>query len=166
MAPSDRFSCSKGLQAQVLFLPSLKNCLANLPAVLVSALLDANAVCLRILLNSSLADQPSQQITQKIVVELRYRDTSLAQDDTKDGIIPDKVAYLGWTGMQSTNKAVLPTTKRPFNHSRGALKSEEKHIPLIEIDSIFGRLLGLRDRQKVLLWAHLQSRMTHIDIIQ
>ena len=54
--------------------------------------------------------------------------------------------------MQSTNKAVPPTTRRPLSDSRGISNTQEDDITVIEIDSIFGQLLGLRDRQKVSLW--------------
>lgn len=150
MGPSYRAGENNSLQAQVIFLPSLKNCLANLPAVLVTALLNADAVCLRFVLNLLLADQSSQQTTQKVVVELKYHDISLAQKDPSDGVVSDKVAFIGWTGMQSTSKAVLPATKKSLSHSRGAINNPEEHTATIEIDSIFGRLLGLSDRQKVI----------------
>lgn len=97
---------------------------------------------------------------------MKYHDFSLAQEDPSDGVVPDKVAFIGWTGMQSINKAVLPAIKKPLNHSRGAINNPEEHVAIIEIDSIFGRLLGLSDRQKVILWVRFQSRKASIDIIQ
>jgi peroxin-1 len=66
-------------QAEVALLPSLKNCLLNLPTSLVNVLLNSNAV------------------VQNVVVELSFK--SAAGSDGKPG--KQQSVFLGWTGMRS-----------------------------------------------------------------
>lgn len=73
-------------QAEVALLPSLKNCLLNLPSTLVNALLNSNAV------------------VQNVVVELSFR--AAPGSDGK----PEKQqsVFLGWTGMRSQTRRTGP----------------------------------------------------------
>ena len=69
-------------QAEVSLLPTLKNCLLNLPASLVNVLLNSNAV------------------VQNVVVELSFRHA--AGSDGKPG--KQQSVFLGWTGMRSQTR--------------------------------------------------------------
>lgn len=52
--------------------------------------------------------------------------------------------------MQSTSKtSLLATTRRAANRSHDAVAFDDAELASIEIDSIYGHLLGLRDRQRV-----------------
>ena len=73
-------------QAEVALLPGLKNCLLNLPASLVNALLNSNAV------------------VQNVVVELSFRQA--AGSDGKPG--KQSSVFLGWTGMRSQTRRAGP----------------------------------------------------------
>lgn len=66
-------------QAEVALLPSLKNCLLNLPSSLVNVLNNSNAV------------------VQNVVVELSFKQA--AGSDGKPG--KQSSVFLGWTGMTS-----------------------------------------------------------------
>lgn len=73
-------------QAEVALLPSLKNCLLNLPASLVNVLLNSNAV------------------VQNVVVELSFRQAP--GSDGKPG--KQQSVFLGWTGMRSQTRRSGP----------------------------------------------------------
>lgn len=73
-------------QAEVALLPSLKNCLLNLPTSLVNVLLNSNAV------------------VQNVVVELSFK--SAAGSDGKPG--KQQSVFLGWTGMRSQTRRSGP----------------------------------------------------------
>jgi hypothetical protein len=73
-------------QAEVALLPSLKNCLLNLPASLVNVLSNSNAV------------------VQNVVVELSFR--QVAGSDGKPG--KQQSVFLGWTGMRSQTRRAGP----------------------------------------------------------
>lgn len=76
-------------QAEVSLLPTLKNCLLNLPASLVNVLLNSNAV------------------VQNVVVELSFRQA--AGSDGKPG--KQQSMFLGWTGMRAqTRRATGPVS--------------------------------------------------------
>ena len=52
--------------------------------------------------------------------------------------------------MQSTSKASLPVpTRRAANNSHNTATIQDGDTTVIEIDAVHGRLLGLRDRQRV-----------------
>jgi len=69
-------------QAEIALLPSLKNCLVNLPSSLVNVLLNSNAV------------------VQNVVVELSFK--SAAGSDGKPG--KQQSVFVGWTGMRSQTR--------------------------------------------------------------
>jgi hypothetical protein len=73
-------------QAEVALLPSLKNCLLNLPTSLVNVLLNSNAV------------------VQNVVVELSFK--SATGSDGKPG--KQQSVFLGWTGMRSQTRRSGP----------------------------------------------------------
>lgn len=122
MASSVRKSPTPFTQAEVVLLPSLKNCLLNLPSSLVAILLNANAV------------------VQNVVVELNIRQPS------PNGAVPKgrinsshKSVFLGWTGMQSQTRG----------NPLGNAGRQDPDSPLVEVDTTFGRLLGITDGTKV-----------------
>lgn len=69
-------------QAEIALLPSLKNCLVNLPSSLVNVLLNSNAV------------------VQNVVVELSFK--AAAGSDGKPG--KQQSVFVGWTGMRSQTR--------------------------------------------------------------
>jgi len=75
-------------QAEVSLLPTLKNCLLNLPASLVNVLSNSNAV------------------VQNVVVELSFRQA--AGSDGKLG--KQQSVFLGWTGMRSQTRRTAPSS--------------------------------------------------------
>ncbi|KAH9826834.1 putative peroxisome biosynthesis protein (pas1 peroxin-1) protein [Teratosphaeria destructans] len=86
---------SSGLQADIALLPTLKNCLLNLPAPLVQLLLNSDSV-----------------VAQNVIVELTWRppppDPSAAAKQPKPPPPPpQRSVYLGWTGMPSQEAAVV-----------------------------------------------------------
>ena len=108
-------------QAEVSLLPTLKNCLLNLPASLVNVLLNSNAV------------------VQNVVVELSFRQA--AGSDGKPG--KQQSVFLGWTGMRSQ------TRRAAVSGPTGRL--EQSEVQGVEVDGTFGRLVGLREGMKVRL---------------
>jgi peroxin-1 len=73
-------------QAEVALLPSLKNCLLNLPSSLVNVLSNANT------------------LAQNVVVELSFKQA--AGSDGKPG--KQQSVFLGWTGMRSQTRRSGP----------------------------------------------------------
>lgn len=117
-------------QAEVVLLPTLKNCLLNLPSTLVSALLNSNT------------------LAQNVVVELSWRQAqqqasaAQAQRDAKQK--PPSVqrsVFLGWTGMGSQRKEG-GLVGRDGVKSGGSGET-------VEVDATFARLVGLADGTKV-----------------
>ncbi|KAI1978371.1 Peroxisome biosynthesis protein pex1 [Ophidiomyces ophidiicola] len=123
MAPSSRKSTTA---AEVALVP-LKNCLVNLPPSLVSLLVNANTPA------------------QNVIVELQYR-TSSSGSINAGASSSQRFAYTGWTGMPSKRKLAPVVGRNGINSSRVAPRDQE--ISIVEIDSTFGRVLGLNDGQK------------------
>ncbi|QKX62443.1 uncharacterized protein TRUGW13939_09604 [Talaromyces rugulosus] len=118
--------------AEVALVP-LKTCLVNLPTSVVSLLVNANAAA------------------QNVIVELQYR-SSGSQSATQ------RSSYLGWTGMPSRRK-VAPVVSR--DGISASSSSREQEVAVVEIDSTFGRVLGLTEGQKVGLFLHLDPPIAH-----
>ncbi|KAK2751899.1 Peroxisome biosynthesis protein pex1 [Onygenales sp. PD_40] len=137
MAPSSRKTSAT---AEVALVP-LKNCLVNLPPSLVSLLVNANTPA------------------QNVIVELQYRSTSAASASQSAGGPSQKSSYVGWTGMPSKRRLAPVVSKDGISGTRGA--SREQEIPTVEIDSTFGRVLGLSDGQRVGLLLHLDPPIAH-----
>ena len=118
-------------QVELVFSPSLKNCLVNLPSSLVTVLLNSNTV------------------TQNVVVELTYRVAAPSSQEQKQKPASiSKSVFLGWTGYQSQAK-IAPIVGRDGLASARAGGRQEQDVPTVEIDSTFGRLLGLNEGMKV-----------------
>ncbi|GME32607.1 Peroxisome biosynthesis protein PAS1 [Neofusicoccum parvum] len=130
MAPASKKPAA--VQAEVALLHSLKNCLVNLPASLVSVLVNANAVA------------------QNVVVELTYRQASPDSTATPNGAKSvQRSVFLGWTGMQAQRKPAPVVGRDGIAGSRGTPVGREQDLAVLELDATFGRLLGLADGQKV-----------------
>lgn len=118
-------------QVDLVFSPSLKNCLLNLPSSLVAVLLNSNT------------------IAQNVVVELTYRAAAPSSNDAKQRASgASKSVFMGWTGMQSQAK-VAPIVGRDGLASARAGGRQEQEVPTVEVDTTFGRLLGLVEGMKV-----------------
>ena len=126
-------------QAELVFLPNLRNCLLNLPSSLVAVLLNSNTVA------------------QNVIVELSYR--APAPQGTQDpkqkqaGIA--KSVFLGWTGMQSQSKQTSIVGRDGIAASARGEGAGKREVDTVEIDATFGRLLGLAEGMKVcpaLMW--------------
>ncbi|KKZ65812.1 hypothetical protein EMCG_01197 [[Emmonsia] crescens] len=137
MAPGNRKTSTT---AEVALVP-LKNCLVNLPPSLVSLLVNANTPA------------------QNVVVELQYRPTSSASNSQSNASHPQKCSYVGWTGMPSKRRLAPVVNKDGISGARGS--SREQEIPTVEIDSTFGRVLGLSDGQRIGLLLHLDPPVAH-----
>lgn len=119
-------------QAELILLPSLRNCFLNLPSALVAVLLNSNT------------------IQQNVVVELSYRQSapqSGSSDPKQKPASVSKSVFLGWTGMQSQAKLAPVVGRDGLAAARG--QRQEQEVPTVEMDATFGRLLGLSDGIKV-----------------
>lgn len=119
-------------QVELVLLPSLKNCLLNLPSSLVAVLLNSNTVA------------------QNVVVELTYRASAPpSQDPKQKSASVSKSIFLGWTGMQSQSKLTPVVGREGIAGARGGGGRQEQEVPTVEVDATFGRLLGLNEGMKV-----------------
>ncbi len=128
-------------QAELVLLPTLKNCLLNLPSSLVAVLLNSNT------------------LAQNVIVELSYRvpDPKQPPQQQKQAGV-QKSVFLGWTGMQSKAKlaavggkdglagAIAGSRGEGRDGGRGGM---EREVPVVEVDATFARLLGLGEGMKV-----------------
>lgn len=133
MATNARKPPSSSAQADIALLPSLKNCLLNLPSSLVTLLLNANT------------------IAQNVVVELSYRQPAPPNSEPKQkAASTTRSVYLGWTGMQSQAKLAPVVGRDGIAGNRGSGGGRhEQEVPVVEVDATFGRLLGLSEGMKV-----------------
>ncbi|KAE8329102.1 P-loop containing nucleoside triphosphate hydrolase protein [Aspergillus sergii] len=121
--------------AEVALVP-LKNCLVNLPPSLVALLVNANTAA------------------QNVIVELQYRPTS----GKASGNSTQRSCYLGWTGMPSKRKLAPVVGKDGINSGSS---SREQDISTVEMDTTFGRVLGLTEGQRVGIFIHLDPPVAH-----
>lgn len=87
------------------------------------------------------ANAPLHQTAQNVIIELQYKPTS----GKADGAPSQRSCFLGWTGMPSKRK-LAPVVGRDGINSGF---SREQEISTVELDTTFGRLLGLAEGQKV-----------------
>ncbi|KAL4956146.1 P-loop containing nucleoside triphosphate hydrolase protein [Aspergillus filifer] len=120
--------------AEVALLP-LKNCLVNLPPSLVSLLVNANTTA------------------QNVIVELQFRPTV-----GRDGSTTPRSCYLGWTGMPSKRR-IAPVVGRDGINSSSSTR--EQDAATVELDTTFGRVLGLSDGQRVGIFIHIDPPVAH-----
>ncbi|OMP84944.1 Peroxisome biosynthesis protein PAS1 [Diplodia seriata] len=142
MAPAPKKPAA--VQAEAALLHSLKNCLVNLPASLVSVLVNANTVA------------------QNVVVELSYRQASPESTATSNGAKSvQRSVFLGWTGMPAQSKPTPVVGRDGLAGSRGTSVGREQDVAVVELDATFGRLLGLTNGQKVGILLHLDPPQAH-----
>ncbi|KAJ5666198.1 uncharacterized protein N7477_008646 [Penicillium maclennaniae] len=120
--------------AEVALVP-LKSCLVNLPPSLVALLVNANTAA------------------QNVIIELQYKVLS----GQVNGAPPQRSCFLGWTGMPSKRKPAPVVGRDGIN---GGF-SREQEASSVELDTTFGRLLGLTEGQKVGLLVHLDPPIAH-----
>ncbi|KAK8255299.1 P-loop containing nucleoside triphosphate hydrolase protein [Phyllosticta capitalensis] len=147
MAPAPKKQAA--LQAEVALLPSLFNCLVNLPASLVSVLVNTNT------------------IAQNVVVELTYRQAVPGDSTNPNGATSiQKSAFFGWTGMQAQRKPAPVVGRDGIAGSRGSAVPREQDLSVVELDATFGRLLGLSEGQKVGITLHVEPPQAHTIVIE
>ncbi|KAL4880811.1 P-loop containing nucleoside triphosphate hydrolase protein [Aspergillus karnatakaensis] len=118
-------------------LVSLKNCLVNLPPSLVSLLVNANTTA------------------QNVIVELQYRP---AAGRASNGAPTPRSCYLGWTGMPSKRRLAPVVGRDGINNSSS---TREQDASTVELDTTFGRVLGLTEGQRVGIFIHLDPPVAH-----
>ncbi|KAJ5963749.1 uncharacterized protein N7479_003625 [Penicillium vulpinum] len=123
--------------AEVALIP-LKNCLVNLPPSLVALLVNANTL---------------YQTAQNVIIELQYKSGS----GKANGAPPQQSCFLGWTGMPSKRRLAPVVGREGINSGY----SREQETSTVELDTTFGRLLGLTEGQKVGLFIHLDPPVAH-----
>ncbi|KAI9925000.1 hypothetical protein ASPWEDRAFT_45127 [Aspergillus wentii DTO 134E9] len=121
--------------AEVALVP-LKNCLVNLPPSLVTLLVNANATA------------------QSVIVELQYRGSA----GKTNGSPALRSCYLGWSGMPSKRKLAPVVGKDGISSSSG---SREQDMSTVEVDTTFGRVLGLAEGQRVGIFIHIDPPVAH-----
>ncbi|KAJ5776923.1 hypothetical protein N7520_000169 [Penicillium odoratum] len=121
--------------AEVALIP-LKNCLVNLPPSLVSLLVNANTTA------------------QNVIIELQFKSIT----GNTNAVSPQRSCFLGWTGMPSKRR-LAPVVSRD-GISTG-YNREQQEVSTVELDTTFGRLLGLVEGQKVGLLVHLDPPVAH-----
>ncbi|KAH7108631.1 P-loop containing nucleoside triphosphate hydrolase protein [Dendryphion nanum] len=141
MASTAKKAAGQVVQAEVSLQQSLKNCLVNLPASLVSVLVNANA------------------IAQNVVVELSYRQPSPSGAPANSS--PPKSVFVGWTGMQSKRRLAPVVSRDGLSGSRGGPAGREQDMQMVEVDATFARLIGLNEGHKVGISLHLDPPQAH-----
>ncbi|KJZ80587.1 hypothetical protein HIM_00437 [Hirsutella minnesotensis 3608] len=122
-----------------LSLVHLKSCLVNLPASLVTLLVNVNTP------------------VQNVVVELSHRAPSA--NGHSGASTPMRSVFVGWTGMPSKRKAASVVGRDGIMGSRGSMRDQETQ--LVEIDPTLARTLDLTDGQKVTATVHIDPPMAH-----
>ncbi|MCJ1378104.1 Peroxisome biosynthesis protein pex1 [Xylographa soralifera] len=128
----------RSITAAEVGLVQLRNCLVNLPASLVTALVNANTV------------------VQNVIIELQYRANV---SSTKSPNVPNaqQSVFVGWTGMASQRKAPASVIRAQARNT----SSRDQDIGVVEVDATFGRMLGLAEGQKVGILVHLDPPLAH-----
>ncbi|KAL3475810.1 AAA+-type ATPase [Aspergillus californicus] len=122
--------------AEVALVP-MKNCLVNLPPSLVSLLVNANTTA------------------QNVIVELQYRPTV---GRASNGSTTPRSCYFGWTGMPSKRRLAPVVGRDGINNSSS---TREQDASTVELDTTFGRVLGLSEGQKVGIFIHIDPPVAH-----
>ena len=99
------------------------------------------------------------QIAQNVIVELQYKSQTLSSTALSSGNNAGfpRSAYLGWTGMSSRRRLAAVSGRDGYSRN-GTIEQE---VPTIEVDSTFGKLLGLSQGQKIGVYLHLDPPIAH-----
>ncbi|KAF2015951.1 AAA-domain-containing protein [Aaosphaeria arxii CBS 175.79] len=143
MAPAAKKPAGQIVQAEVVLQHTLKNCLVNLPASLVSVLVNANA------------------IAQNVIVELLYRQPPPSGVSESRSPSAQKSVFLGWTGMQSKRRLAPVVGRDGLSGTRGGPSGRDQDIQCVEVDATFARLIGLNEGHKVGIALHLDPPQAH-----
>ncbi|OAA32834.1 ATPase, AAA-type, core [Moelleriella libera RCEF 2490] len=119
-----------------LSLVHLKNCLVNLPALLMSLLLNWNTP------------------VQNVIIELAYKSASSGGPSSS----PTQSVFVGWTGMPSKRRVPPPAGRDGMSGSRG---TREHEVSVVEIDATLANSLGLLEGQKVTATLHIDPPVAH-----
>ncbi|KAF4433069.1 Peroxisome biosynthesis protein PAS1 [Colletotrichum fructicola] len=125
--------------AEISLSPQLKSCLVNLPASLVSLLVNVNTPA------------------QNVVVELNYRPSSASASGS--GASQQRSVFVGWTGMPSKRKVAPIVGRDGINGGRSG--GREQEVAQVEIDATLANTLGLSDGQKVTASIHVDPPVAH-----
>ncbi|KAH8676091.1 ATPase protein [Xylariales sp. PMI_506] len=139
MAPAQRKNAQS--TAAEISLVHLKNCLVNLPASLVSVLVNVNTPA------------------QNVVVELNYRVPFAGGTAQANGTSSQRSIFVGWTGMPSKRKLASLVGRDSISASRGSTRDQE--VASVEIDATLAATLGLPDGQKVMATIHVDPPLAH-----
>ncbi|OLN87940.1 Peroxisome biosynthesis protein PAS1 [Colletotrichum chlorophyti] len=120
-------------------LAHLQNCLVNLPASLVSLLVNVNTPA------------------QNVVVELSYRPSASASSSGAS----HRSVFVGWTGMPSKRKIAPLVGRDGINGGRGGTSTRDQEVAQVEIDATLANTLGLSDGQKVTASIHVDPPVAH-----
>ncbi|KAE8148039.1 AAA+-type ATPase, partial [Aspergillus avenaceus] len=115
---------------------STNNCFVNLPPSLVALIDNAN------------------RTQQNVIVELQYRPT-LGKNSAN---ATPRSCYLGYSGMPSERR-LAPVVGKDGINSRTS--GREQDIPTVELDTTFGRVLGLSEGQRVGIFIHIDPPEAH-----
>ncbi|KAK2061238.1 ATPase [Colletotrichum caudatum] len=130
---------AQSTQAEIS-LAHLKNCLVNLPASLVSLLVNVNTPA------------------QNVVVELCYRPSTSVSGS---GASQQRSIFVGWTGMPSKRKVAPIVGREGINGGRGGTSSRDQEVALVELDATLANTLGITDGQKVTASIHVDPPVAH-----
>ncbi|KAK2038376.1 ATPase [Colletotrichum somersetense] len=130
---------AQSTQAEIS-LAHLKNCLVNLPASLVSLLVNVNTPA------------------QNVVVELCYRPSASVSGS---GASQQRSIFVGWTGMPSKRKVAPIVGREGINGGRGGTSSRDQEITLVELDATLAKTLGITDGQKITVSIHIDPPVAH-----
>ncbi|TAQ87294.1 hypothetical protein B7494_g4399 [Chlorociboria aeruginascens] len=142
MAPDSKRRSGQATAAEISLNLNLKSCLVNLPASLYSLLLNLNTP------------------QQNVIVELNYR-ASQAPGSSQTIAPLQRSIFVGWTGFQSKRKLAPIISRDGISGTRGNPAGRDQDVPVVEIDAIFARTLGLSDGQKVIASLHLDPPTAH-----
>jgi peroxin-1 len=84
-----------------------------------------------------------------VIVELQYRSSVSWPGAQSNGSPIQRSSYFGWTGLPSKRKLAPVVGKDSFSGGRPGPAAREQDVAVVEIDTMFGRTLGLSEGQKV-----------------
>jgi peroxin-1 len=89
------------------------------------------------------------QTVQSVIVELQYRSLFSWPGPQSNAGPVQRSSYFGWTGLPSKRKLVPIVGKDGLGGGWSGSAVKEHEISTVEVDTVFGRTLGLTEGQKV-----------------